>query len=340
MAIDTPNGGVNGVSDSVEIVTGSSSVGATGSVIISTGKAHSVCLDPEENPAAGGFIKFLVGIGDSGDGGMLALHAGEATADATSGGAVVFGAGEGSSTDDYDGGGHGGACQLFGGSGSGGDDADDGGSIEMVAGYARMGAGGSICARSGFGFAGSSGIIDVSTTNSGASGVSGDMDLSTGTTGLRDSDVGGDSGSITMKTTQANKGKVGRIHASVGTGNSGIGGDFVCFSGTTTDRKTGGRIAFSTGYSSRTSSGTFSLTTVNAGDDGVSGSVHFITGATSHGHSGCITTVSGASNRGSGAYLIVQRLCFAKLMKSAMQEEMWRFSSGQCGAPFVLSLCF
>lgn len=310
LAMDTPNAGVHGVSDSVQIVTGSSSVGASGSVMISTGKADSPCLNPDNIPAAGGFIKFLVGIGDSGDGGKVAFYAGETTADASTGGAVVFGAGEGSSNDDYDGGGHGGACHLFGGAGFGGDDADDGGSIEMVAGYARMGRGGSICARSGFGFAGSSGVIDISTTNSGACGVSGDMDLSTGTTGIEDNDVGGDTGSITLQTTYATKGKVGRIHASVGTGNSGIGGDVVVFSGTTTDHEIGGRISVSTGYSSRTSSGTFSLNTVNAGDHGVSGSVHFITGATSHGHSGCITTVSGASNRGSGAFELVKRRFF------------------------------
>ena len=242
--VETPNAGGKGTSGAIDLATGTASIGATGSIILQTGNTGCAAVDQKKPPASGGFLKLLAGIGDSGDGGTVDFIAGEATADATTGGSVVVAGGEGSSSDDYDGGGSGGAVNLFGGAGFGGNKADDGGSIEAVGGYARVGRGGSILGKSGYGFSGSSGIIDISTANAGDKGVSGDMDFYTGQTGVGDGDIGSSTGSITFRTTKASRGRVGYIHACVGTGDSGIGGDLVVVSGTTTDHRTGGKPSF------------------------------------------------------------------------------------------------
>ncbi|MEM1063682.1 MAG: hypothetical protein AAGJ97_15260, partial [Planctomycetota bacterium] len=89
-------------------------------------------------------------------------------------------AGEGSSTYQFDGG-DGGKVQIYGGAAQGGLEVDDGGNVEVAGGYARCGRGGSLIARTGYGEATSSGIVDIATANGGSSGVSGSIDFSTGT---------------------------------------------------------------------------------------------------------------------------------------------------------------
>lgn len=75
--------------------------------------------------------------------------------------------------------------------------------MEVAAGFARNGRGGSLVARTGFGEATSSGIIDISTANGGESGVSGSIDFSTGTSSA------GNSGYVNIETGEATGGRAG-----------------------------------------------------------------------------------------------------------------------------------
>ena len=137
----------------------------------------------EATDGHGGDIRVRVGTGHSDDGGDVLISAGETTASTFTGGAVILTGGEGSSTYAYDGG-NGGVVQIYGGAGQGGLDSDDGGNIEIAGGYSRVARGGSYLVRTGYGEYSSSGIIDISTANAGSNGVSGDLDLSTGTSSL------------------------------------------------------------------------------------------------------------------------------------------------------------
>ena len=80
---------------------------------------------------------------------------------------------------------------------------DDGGNVEVAGGFSNYARGGAFLLNSGFGQTTSSGIIDIATANSGTSGVSGDMDLSTGTSAM------GNSGYINIETGLAKSGKGG-----------------------------------------------------------------------------------------------------------------------------------
>lgn len=145
------------------------------------------------------------------------IIAGETTDAESTGGNVVIQAGEGSSAYQFDGGDGGkefvtaaensillsGVVQIYGGAAQGGLSADNGGNVEVAAGFAKNGRGGSIVARTGFGEATSSGIIDISTANGGESGVSGSIDFSTGTSSA------GNSGYINIETGEATGGRAG-----------------------------------------------------------------------------------------------------------------------------------
>lgn len=186
-SLRTPNAGGTGVSGEISISTGTSSAGNTGAILMGTGEATA---------GHGGDVRIRVGTGHSDDGGNILISAGETTAAGFTGGNVVITAGEGSSTYTYDGG-DGGVVQIFGGAGQGGMDEDDGGNVEVSGGYARVARGGSFLVRTGFGETSSSGIIDIATANAGQKGVSGDIDLSTGTSSL------GNTGYINIETGEA-----------------------------------------------------------------------------------------------------------------------------------------
>jgi hypothetical protein len=166
-------------------------------------------------------------------------------------GYIVYVAGEEASTSLtslFDGG-NGGAVQIFGGKALGGHHFDDGGNIEMWGGHARGGEGGSIVLKTGYGFTTSSGRVSISTVNSGQAGVSGGINIFTGTTSL------GNSGHFSVHTGQAHRGKGGTISMHVGEGDSSVGGDVIMQAGKTTDRYTGGFVDITSGYSVPTSSG-------------------------------------------------------------------------------------
>jgi hypothetical protein len=61
---------------------------------------------------------------------------------------------------------------------------DDGGNVEIAGGFSNYARGGSYLLNTGYGQQTSSGIVDIATANAGSSGVSGDMDLSTGTSSM------------------------------------------------------------------------------------------------------------------------------------------------------------
>ena len=247
-----------------------SNAGNSGAFIIATGKA------PAENGQAGGRggdVNIRVGTGASGDGGDVLMFAGETTEAGKAGGNVVIAAGEGSSVSSP--GGNGGKVQVFGGAGQGTNEEDDtGGNIEMAGGFGNGGVGGSFIVRTGYGFSTSSGLVDIATANAGSAGVSGEINLFTGTTSS------GNSGLVRIETGWASGGRGGAYSLLVGTGNTGTGGMITVRSGKTTASASGGNIKVYTGYSTQTSSGDYSVETVNSGIEGVSGKILFDTGDT------------------------------------------------------------
>lgn len=131
----------------------------------------------------------------------------------------------------------------------------------MAPGFARSGYGGSLILRTGFGFATSSGLFDLSTANAGKAGNSGMVSIFTGTTSA------GNSGHIRVETGVARSGRGGYVHVMVGTGNSGTGGNIQLAAGKTLDTQSGGIVTIMTGFSTATSSGDFMVETANAGEN-------------------------------------------------------------------------
>ena len=111
-----------------------------------------------------------MGVGDTGTGGDLSLHAGKTTANNAAGGNIAITAGEASSAIV----GTGGEVQISGGSGG-----FEGGAVSVT---------------SGVGTADDSGSMTIATANSGSSGESGNMTVSTGST------TSGVSGGIAVST--------------------------------------------------------------------------------------------------------------------------------------------
>jgi hypothetical protein len=91
----TPNAGVIGVSGDITLSTGSASVGNSGTLFFSSG---------DSSAGAGGELSFAVGTGRGGDGGTVRVTGGETADEASTGGDVLFLAGEGSNTYSIDGG--------------------------------------------------------------------------------------------------------------------------------------------------------------------------------------------------------------------------------------------
>ena len=227
----------------------------------------------------GGDIRLVVGTGDSGDGGDVVVSAGRQLERLKKGAALLLPPGWGRAITLLMGEMVG--MSMFTGHCYGKSILKDrGGNITLTGGYSLSSTGGSFVFQTGYGFAASSGSISVSTRNAGKRGVSGIMKVFTGSASR------GNSGSFALNTGDATYGKGGFIDLKVGTGDSSLGGSISMAAGKTTARFSGGKISLLTGYSSPTSSGLFQLNTANAGDEGVSGAIHFRTGTTSLGNSG------------------------------------------------------
>merc|ERR1719194_115388 len=90
---------------------------------------------------------------------------------------------------------------------------------------------------------GTSGKVSLSTVDG---GVSGDMEMTTGST------TGGTSGSISMTSGKSTGGKGGTITLSVGDGDTGVGGDVNINAGMTSASNTrGGAVMLSSGASTQ-----------------------------------------------------------------------------------------
>ena len=96
----------------------------------------------------------------------------------------------------------------------------------------------------------SSGKVSIATPNAGSTGVSGTIDIVSGT-----SSAGG-SGSISLTTGKSTGGKGGTITLSVGDGDTGVGGDININAGKTSASNTqGGAVTISSGASTQGASG-------------------------------------------------------------------------------------
>ena len=157
--LSTANAGFQGVSGSITMSTGTSSLGCSGYYYLGTGEASS---------GAGGDIDIVVGTGHLYDGGNIYMISGETTAVGETGGWVQITGGKGSNTDAGNGG-DGGAVFIDGGAAKGANNLDLGGNIELTGGKADAGTGGNIIIETGMGFATSSGYIKLHTQNSGSS---------------------------------------------------------------------------------------------------------------------------------------------------------------------------
>ena len=105
--------------------------------------------------------------------------------------------------------------------------------LTLAGGSARAGLGGDVYVRTGQSIQSSSGSAFISTSNAGLAGVSGSLNLGTGT-----SSVGG-SGSVLMSTGGASYGRGGTIVLSVGSGDSGEGGNVRMVAGGSLDQAGG-----------------------------------------------------------------------------------------------------
>ena len=120
----------------------------------------------------------------------------------------------------------------------------------------------------------SSGKLSIGTPNAGTTGVSGTIDIGSGTSSA------GVTGSISMTSGKSTGGKGGTITLSVGDGDTGVGGDVNINAGKSIadDGTTGGMIVLHAGESALTSSGKLSIGTPNAGTTGISGTIDIISG--------------------------------------------------------------
>jgi len=119
--------------------------------------------------------------------------------------------------------------------------------------------------------------------------------LRTGTTSY------GNSGFFTLDTGEATGGKAGYVRIIVGEGDSGKGGDVEVVSGmTTAQNREGGKVTVKSGYSLDMDSGPITVSSPNAGLEGVSGFINLYTGTTSEGSSGYIMLDTGAAVSGHG----------------------------------------
>ena len=93
----------------------------------------------------------------------------------------------------------------------------------------------------------------------------------------------------------------------VGSGNSGAGGQLVLSAGTTSFAANGGVLIIRSGFSSATNSGNMRLQTPNSGTAGVSGNIVMSTGRASAGNSGSLYLGTGTSlsGRGGPVYMTV-----------------------------------
>ena len=121
----------------------------------------------------------------------------------------------------------------------------------------------------------SSGKVSIATPNAGTTGVSGTIDIVSGT-----SSAGG-SGSISLTTGKSTGGKGGTITLSVGDGDTGVGGDININAGKTSARMMVQREQYTSLYCMQVKAQghlveRFQLPTPNAGTTGVSGTVSLI----------------------------------------------------------------
>ena len=163
--VSTANAGLSGVSGSITMSSGTTTLGNSGYIYMATGNALS---------GTGGDIDMIVGSGEIGNGGNVYMVAGEAEEASRVGGWVQITGGLGSNVDSGDGG-NGGAVFVDGGWAKGGNSLDLGGNVELTGGKADFGSGGTITIESGYGFATSSGELHLYTQNSGPSGKSGQV---------------------------------------------------------------------------------------------------------------------------------------------------------------------
>ena len=177
-------------------------------------------------------------------------------------------------------------------------DSGEGGSLTMSAGQTNdvLGStGGYVMIASGYSTYGSSGPVFLKTPNSGSSGGSGQISVTTGTTS------NGNSGSISLASGNALNGRAGDFQVLVGRGNSGNGGDVLVFAGeTSAGAAVGGNVVVSAGEGSNTAF-------TNGGNGG---KVQIFGGASQGGNTyddgGNIELAGGFSRHGFGGSIIMR----------------------------------
>eukprot|EP00232_Nephroselmis_pyriformis_P028735 CAMPEP_0182854040 /NCGR_PEP_ID=MMETSP0034_2-20130328/1020_1 /TAXON_ID=156128 /ORGANISM="Nephroselmis pyriformis, Strain CCMP717" /LENGTH=3798 /DNA_ID=CAMNT_0024984833 /DNA_START=206 /DNA_END=11599 /DNA_ORIENTATION=+ len=206
--------------------------------------------------------------------------------------------------------GSGGSVHLRGGEGVG-EGVGLGGNVLLTGGFSQGGPGGAVLITSGSGNSSEpSGPVVIRSENSGGEGVSGALEMNTG------SSCNGDSGDITLTSGSSFYGHGGDILLSVGTGNTGKGGNVELTAGRTMDNygaggdvlvtagiadfDVGGDVVMASGKSTSTSSGTVTIKTDDAGFYGVSGFMLMRTGTATAGTSGRIDVLTGNATEGSG----------------------------------------
>jgi len=213
----------NGVeSGEISFLTGKSLQGGSGSVSLITGSTEGSMY----TRSRAGSITLSVGSGDGGNGGDIALNAGDTSATHASGGKVTLVAGDGHSTDSFNGG-VGGDIQLTAGKSFGRSEKNsDGGHVAINGGEAFFGVGGKVSLQSGVGKQTSSGMLELSTADAGYQGETGDALFSTGKA------VEGDAGSVEISGGDSLHGSGGHVELLAGEGSAGHGGRLTLHSAT------------------------------------------------------------------------------------------------------------
>lgn len=265
----------NGVeSGEVSFLTGESLEGGSGSVSLITGSTQG----SKYTKSRAGSIIMAVGAGDGGDGGDVNLKAGHTSATRVSGGKVVLVAGDGLSTDDYNGG-IGGDIQLIAGKSSGRSTSKShGGHVVIHGGEATTGVGGSINIYSGIGKTTSSGILALSTADAGYRGDTGDVLLTTGKAGE------GDAGNVKVSGGDSLDGSGGHVELSAGETSVGYGGRLTLHGASSTPSRwaksqtvtNSGHVSLHAGSSDRNfvDGGSLWIESGRGGDNASGGSIH------------------------------------------------------------------